>query len=164
MTAAELETSSPDETMRLGTALGEALQGGECIALVGPLGAGKTHLVKGIAAGNSPNSEPNVTSPTFTLIHEYPGRLRIFHIDAYRLKSPRELAVLGFDEMLARNSVVIVEWADKVHELVPPEALWIEISSNSATNRKFTCRSSSPKSDRLMEILRLWNCREANSN
>jgi tRNA threonylcarbamoyladenosine biosynthesis protein TsaE len=161
MTCAELETNSPDETVRLGAAFGASLKGGECIALVGPLGAGKTHMVKGIAAGNSPDSGSNVTSPTFTLIHEYLGRLRIFHIDAYRLKTPRELAVLGFDEMLAAGGAVIVEWADKVAELIPPDALWIEIVSASATKRIFACRSNSPNFETLMGNLQAWNCREA---
>jgi len=157
MFSLKVETNSPEETLRLGILLGATFKSGDCVALVGPLGAGKTQLVKGIAAGNTPNSPQNVTSPTFTLIHEYPGRLRIFHIDAYRLKSPKELSVLGFDEMLAAGEVVIVEWADKICELVPPEALWIEIRSTTTTGRGLNFRSNSPRFESLLETLRSWN-------
>ena len=78
-------TTSPDETQALGQALGRVMAGGITIGLAGPLGAGKTQLVKGIAVGNALKDARQVTSPTFTLVHEYPGRLTLYHLDAYRL-------------------------------------------------------------------------------
>lgn len=132
MSAAErviVSTNSPEETLALGRALGEALVGGLVIGLVGTLGAGKTQLVKGIALGNAVPDVRQVTSPTFTLLQEYTGRLTLFHLDAYRLPNPTALAAIGFDELIRPDSVVIVEWADRAEEILPPDLLRIAISS-----------------------------------
>jgi tRNA threonylcarbamoyladenosine biosynthesis protein TsaE len=105
------------ETINLGKQISKHLQGGEVIALTGNLGAGKTHMIKGIATGLG--IDPNdVNSPTFTLINEYEGRLPLQHIDAYRFDNPNQLSVLGFDEIATPPNVVIVEWANIVHELL----------------------------------------------
>jgi len=122
------ESSSVEATLALGAALGRGLMGGLTIGIVGPLGAGKTHLVKGIAAGNGTTDPREVTSPTFTLIQEYSGRLRLFHVDAYRLRGSSELVALGFDELVTDDSVVVMEWADRVRTAMPSDALWIEIT------------------------------------
>jgi len=139
LTAADLqttwETSSVESTHALGVALGRILRGGVAIGLVGLLGAGKTHLVKGIAAGNGIMDPRKITSPTFTLIHEYPGRLRLYHVDAYRLRGPSELFALWFDELVASDSVVAVEWADRVRAAMPTDTLWIEITPTQETSR-----------------------------
>lgn len=126
----------------MGKRLGESLIGGIAVALIGPLGAGKTHLVKGIAQGNGESDARRVTSPTFTLIQEYSGRLTIFHIDAYRLRGPTELLALGFDELLRSDTVVIVEWADRVRSALPSELLTIEIQPDDATVRTFHFQSN----------------------
>ena len=110
----EIITKSPTETIEFGKKLGERLRGGEVISLVGELGAGKTHLVKGIALGVGAKESEKVTSPTFVLVNEYHGRLEVFHIDAYRLERERDFEMLGFDDFLYPGSVVIVEWANKV--------------------------------------------------
>ena len=88
-------SASVDETLAVGELLGRLLTGGLVIGLVGPLGAGKTQLVKGMAIGNGLDDAREVTSPTFTLVHEYPGKLPLFHLDAYRLSKPEELVALG---------------------------------------------------------------------
>ena len=119
----EYLSTSVNQTITLGTEIAQTLKGGEVIALVGELGAGKTHLIKGIAQGlpagelNS-NTYERVTSPTFTLIQEYAGRLTLYHIDAYRLDNARQLEALGFDELCEVGGVIVVEWADRVWSLV----------------------------------------------
>jgi thiamine-monophosphate kinase len=121
-------TKSPQETFALGQALGHVLRGGDFIALSGPLGAGKTHLVKGIAAGLGVLDDEPVVSPTFVLIREYRGRLKLYHIDAYRLHGPAELLSLGLDEIIAEpDAVTALEWADRVADAIPAGACWIDL-------------------------------------
>ncbi len=130
------QTHSPEETRELGDALGRALTGGLTVALVGPLGAGKTQLVKGIAVGNGIADASGVTSPTFTLVNEYPGKLKLFHLDAYRLSKPNDLLSLGFDEMVGADAAVVVEWADRVRCVMPEDTLWIELTITGETSRQ----------------------------
>jgi tRNA threonylcarbamoyladenosine biosynthesis protein TsaE len=104
----EITSRSPDETMQIGAKIAAALKGGEIIALIGPLGSGKTHLVKGIAAGLGSTDSRSVTSPTFVLVNEYTGpemRLDVYHVDAYRLGSIGEFEMLGFDDLCRVNRV-----------------------------------------------------------
>lgn len=110
----DITTSSPGETIEFGRKLGLKLKGGEVIALCGPLGSGKTHLIKGIAAGAGAEDQTHVNSPTFVLVNEYSGRLDIYHIDAYRLGTVSEFEALGFDDFCYPQSVVMIEWADKI--------------------------------------------------
>lgn len=129
--------ASIEETFAFGREIANALAAGDVIALVGDLGAGKTHLTKGIVAGLGSSAE--VTSPTFTLVHEYSdGRLPAYHFDFYRLDHPDELLAIGWDEYCEGDGVVIVEWADKFPELIPYEATWwtlrIERESRIATS------------------------------
>ena len=110
----DITTHSPEETIELGRALGRQLQGGEVFAIQGPLGSGKTHFIKGIALGVGADDPDQVNSPTFVLVNEYIGRLELYHIDAYRLDSVSDFEMLGFDDFLHPQSVVLIEWADKV--------------------------------------------------
>ena len=112
--AYSITLNSPDRTIEFGRRLGVQLRGGEVIALCGPLGSGKTHLIKGIAAGLGAEDHRDVNSPTFVMVNEYQGRLDIYHIDAYRLDSVAEFEMLGFDDFCTPGSVVLIEWADKV--------------------------------------------------
>jgi tRNA threonylcarbamoyladenosine biosynthesis protein TsaE len=116
MTTVELTVTSksPQETMDLGRRIGARLQGGEVFAICGPLGSGKTHLIKGIAAGAGAEDSESVTSPTFVLVNQYAGRFDLYHIDAYRLDSVADFERLGFDDLCYPESVVLIEWADKV--------------------------------------------------
>jgi len=110
----EIVSQSPQQTIEVGRRIGQKLKGGEVIAVCGPLGSGKTHLIKGIAAGAGAKDSRQVNSPTFVLINEYLGRFDIYHIDAYRLDSIAEFEMLGFDDFCCSQSVVLIEWADKV--------------------------------------------------
>jgi tRNA threonylcarbamoyladenosine biosynthesis protein TsaE len=132
-----IETRSPEETLQLGERIGKSISDGLVIALIGPLGAGKTQCVKGLARGIGEADARKVTSPTFTLVQEYRGRLTLYHIDAYRLKSAAELAALGFDEMIGSGSVVVVEWADRAPSIIPRDALTIRIEPTGDTSRRF---------------------------
>jgi tRNA threonylcarbamoyladenosine biosynthesis protein TsaE len=110
----DIITNSPEETVDLGRRIGSQLKGGEVIGVCGLLGSGKTHLIKGIAAGAGAEDSRRVNSPTFVMVNEYAGRLDIYHIDAYRLNSVAEFEMLGFDEFCYQESVVLIEWADKI--------------------------------------------------
>lgn len=134
-------TDSPDATRKLARALGETARGGMVIGLVGILGAGKTHFVKGLAAGIGCTDEHAVTSPTFVIVNEYRGRLTLYHLDAYRLHSASELEDIGFAELIRPDSLVVVEWADRVGEIVPDGALWVTIDIISATGRSFAAKA-----------------------
>ncbi len=109
-----ITSNSPEETMQFGRRIGSRLRGGEVFAICGPLGSGKTQLIKGIAAGAGAGDRRRVTSPTFVIVNQYAGRLDIYHIDAYRLASPAEFERLGFDDLCCPESVVLIEWADKI--------------------------------------------------
>ena len=158
MTAAEVQvtwkSTSVETTYALGAALGRVLRGGVAIGMVGPLGAGKTQLVKGLAAGNGNADRRKITSPTFTLIHEYPGRLRLYHVDAYRLRGPTELISLGFDELVASDSVASVEWADRVRPAMPMDTLWIEIHPIEETTRELHFHAGGPLAELCLAAFR----------
>jgi len=140
-----ITSNSPEETIELGRKLGSQLKGGEVIAVCGPLGSGKTHLIKGIAAGAGAKDCKKVTSPTFVIVNEYNGRtsassvepLDIYHIDAYRLNSIAEFEMLGFDDFCYPQSVVMIEWADKVESaLQAVDYIRIELSHAGKSQRK----------------------------
>lgn len=121
-------SASPEQTRAAGEALGRLLRPGDVIALHGPLGAGKTEFTKGLAAGLGVAEDEPVVSPTFVLVREYAGRLRLYHLDAYRLSGSDELLALGFEEMCAdRSGVVVVEWADRAADAIPAHAIRIEL-------------------------------------
>jgi tRNA threonylcarbamoyladenosine biosynthesis protein TsaE len=136
----ELRSSSIEDTDRLGRVIGRSLHGGETLALFGPLGSGKTALVRGIAAGlGAPPSA--VSSPTFVLIHEYRGRLLLAHVDLYRLKSPSDLESTGLAEYLSGPTVTAIEWAVKGMSWLPDDRLEIELRHLAAESRKITLRA-----------------------
>ena len=124
----------PEETRALGRELSLALQENSVIGLSGDLGAGKTEFVKGIAEGLG--AMDPVTSPTFTLIHEYrSGRLPLFHIDFYRLETEKELDEIGFDDYLREPGICAIEWADRFPDRVPRDTIWVQIQISSANER-----------------------------
>jgi len=114
MTEVTITSNSVEETMALGRRIGGRLKGGEVFAICGPLGSGKTHLIKGIAAGAGAEDRANVTSPTFVIVNQYHGRFDLYHLDAYRIESLAEFEMLGFDDFCYPQSVVLIEWADKI--------------------------------------------------
>ena len=118
MSTQEFTTHSAEETIALGRKLAAMLAPPKLVLLRGELGAGKTTLVKGIAEGFHAASADNVTSPTFTLVHEYHGpEVSVYHIDLYRVDTPRQLETLGLDDLIAENSVLLVEWGEKFPRL-----------------------------------------------
>jgi len=146
--AITFHTGGPEETELLGERIGEALEPGSIVALIGELGAGKTVLTKGIARGlRVPDL---VHSPTFTLIHEHIGRLPVYHFDLYRLRTPEELEDLGPEGYFYGDGVVVIEWAEKVGELLPPDRLEIRISGEDE-RRTFEVRAIGPDSARVLE-------------
>lgn len=132
----DVNSNSPDQTIELGRNIGSQLKGGEVVAVCGQLGSGKTHLIKGIAAGAGAIDSRHVNSPTFVLINEYTGRLDIYHIDAYRLDSISEFEMLGFDDFCYPESVVLIEWADKIESVLKPmDYIRIELEHAGRTRR-----------------------------
>ncbi|OAI47858.1 tRNA threonylcarbamoyladenosine biosynthesis protein TsaE [Planctomycetaceae bacterium SCGC AG-212-F19] len=126
-----------DATAAFGRRLADLLFPGAIVALVGQLGAGKTHLVRAIAEGLGIPDSRAVSSPTFVLIQEYDARLPIYHFDAYRLKDPREFGALGVDEYFAGAGVCLIEWADRVAASLPADHLRITLTITGATSRRF---------------------------
>ena len=149
-----LVSSSVDETLAIGRQLGAALASGHVLALIGPLGAGKTHFVKGLARGAGVDDDRKVNSPTFVLVNEYAGRIPLYHLDAYRLGGETELEALGFDEMIAGDAAVVVEWADRVSGSLPPDHLQIVIDVTGPNRRDFTMTATGPRSDALRAAVR----------
>ncbi|MFZ0312611.1 MAG: tRNA (adenosine(37)-N6)-threonylcarbamoyltransferase complex ATPase subunit type 1 TsaE [Candidatus Korobacteraceae bacterium] len=138
MTAHEYITHSAEETMALGSKLAPTLKNARMVILRGDLGAGKTTLVKGIAEGLHAGSHDDVTSPTFTLIHEYRGpEVNLFHVDLYRIDTLRELDTLGLDELFAEEgNLVLLEWGEKFPRLEKECDVEITIERRSDQERK----------------------------
>ena len=136
----EYITNSAEETIELGRRLAAELRPPKLVLLRGDLGAGKTTIVKGIAEAFEAASQDDVTSPTFTLIHEYRGpEVSVYHIDLYRLETQRELETLGLDELIAdERNVVLIEWGEKFPKLVKERDMEIAIERTGPDNRKFT--------------------------
>ena len=116
-------TSSPEETFRFGKSLGKHLSAGSIVALYGELGSGKTCLTQGIGNGLDVPQGFYITSPTFLLVNEYPGRIPFFHMDFYRITELSELDDIGIDEIFSSNGIVVIEWADKFPSVLPKERL-----------------------------------------
>ena len=132
-----IETTSLEETYAFGRRFAQRLKVGDCVAMIGDLGAGKTALARGIAMGLGLSDQRMVSSPTFVLVQEYPTQPKLFHIDLYRLRQPEiELADLGLDEML-EDGIVLIEWADRANDALPEKRYEIRIESTSETGRKF---------------------------
>jgi tRNA threonylcarbamoyladenosine biosynthesis protein TsaE len=121
----EFIVTTVEETNKIGELVGALLNSGDIICLIGDLGTGKTHLTKGIAKGL--DIKDHVTSPTFTIVNEYTGRLKLYHFDVYRVNDPDEIAAIGFDEYIFSDGVSIIEWANYIEELIPPNNLTITI-------------------------------------
>jgi tRNA threonylcarbamoyladenosine biosynthesis protein TsaE len=128
------ETSSAEETIALGRQIASTLPRRAIILLIGNLGAGKTTLAKGIVSGLGAASEDEVSSPTFTLIHEYSPR--VYHIDLYRLDRADQVATLGLDEIFDREAVVLIEWGERFPELMPSERIEIRLRALDEDHRE----------------------------
>ncbi len=141
--ARETVTHSAEETIAFGRTLTDLLEPPRLVLLRGELGAGKTTLIKGIAAGFQAASEEDVTSPTFTLVHEYRGpKANLYHIDLYRVDTPRQLETLGLDDLIAENSVLLIEWGEKFARFVRDRDVEITLERVGENDRKIQVTSS----------------------
>jgi tRNA threonylcarbamoyladenosine biosynthesis protein TsaE len=138
-TTREITTHSAEETTAFGRTLTDLLAPPKLVLLRGDLGAGKTTLVKGIAAAFKAASEEDVTSPTFTLVHEYRGpHANLYHIDLYRVDTPRELETLGLDDLITEKSILLIEWGEKFPRFVRERDVEIRLEHLGENERKIS--------------------------
>ena len=145
------KTNNADETEELGLRIGKSLKGGEVIAMEGDLGAGKTTMTKSLAKGLG--IDEHVTSPTFTIVNEYEGRLKLFHFDVYRIGDIEEMYDLGFEEYIYSGGVCIIEWSNLIEEILPADRINIEILYLDEGKREVIISGSGEKFDNLIEGL-----------
>jgi len=135
-TLADVVTHSPEETVAFGRGLARELQP-PCLALLeGELGTGKTTLVKGIVAGLGAAREEDVTSPSFTLVHEYGSAAKVYHVDLYRVEDARELATLGLEDLAAQDATVLVEWGEKLANAAAASCLRVRMEHLGSEDRR----------------------------
>lgn len=127
-------TRSPEETEKLGEKLAASLRGGEVLALFGPMGMGKTAFTRGIAKGMG--VQEGVSSPTFALVHEYTGRIPVYHFDMFRVTSWDDLYSTGFFDYLESGGVLVIEWSENIEGALPESAIRIEISPGKEENER----------------------------
>jgi len=134
----EIVTHSPAETLEFGRALARKIEPPCVVLLEGDLGSGKTTLAKGLIAGLGLAREEEVTSPSYTLVHEYGQENKVYHVDLYRIEDPQGLASLGLEELYGQRAIVIIEWGEKLGDNVPDQHLRIQMEYLSSDNRKIT--------------------------
>lgn len=137
----EFISTSLRQTHHLGRKIGSQLKAGDTIALCGELGAGKTSLAQGIARGLGVDSHTPVTSPTFTIVNQYEGRVPIYHIDFYRIGSASEFYLTGLEEFFTDNAVAIIEWADKYPDTLALNTVWVYVQFMDNKTRKIIIKS-----------------------
>jgi tRNA threonylcarbamoyladenosine biosynthesis protein TsaE len=146
-------TSSPEQTWQTGRVLGKLLTAGDTLCLYGELGAGKTNFAYGIAQGLEVK-EQYITSPTFTFVNEYAGRVPFYHIDLYRINDSEELANIGFEEYLESDGVTVIEWAERAEEELPGENLSVYLSSLDEASREIGFLAEGKRYEKLLEELK----------
>jgi len=149
----DVVTASPEQTWRIGKVLGQLLQPGDTVCLYGDLGAGKTSFAYGIALGLEVK-EQYITSPTFTLVNEYKGRVPFYHIDLYRLKGTEDLENIGFRDYLGSDGVTVIEWAERAEDELPAEFLSIYLSYVDDTGREIGFLAEGERYNVLLEKLK----------
>ncbi len=143
-----------EETLALGKQLGHILQGGDVLALTGDLGVGKTLLTQGVALGLGIQHE-QVSSPTFSLIQSYDSPVPIIHVDLYRLEDPKAIIQLGLEDYFTTKNIVIIEWADRFIQALPPDFLEIQLKhGDTETTRHMVIRASGPRGRAILSALR----------
>ena len=151
----DFTSSGIEQTIRLGIRLGELLAAEDVICLSGELGSGKTALARGIARGWG--TTRRVTSPTFTLVNEYPrlgDNLILFHIDCYRLTSSADVVTAGLEDVLGNGGAIMVEWPERIHELLPADCLWVELRYMSETRRGLRFKAIGSRPEILLKQFR----------
>jgi tRNA threonylcarbamoyladenosine biosynthesis protein TsaE len=146
-------SAAPERTLALAEAIGRNARAGDLIALVGELGSGKTLFVGGLARGMGVEPAAHVSSPTFTIMHRYTGRLPLYHIDLYRLDAAADLHEVGLEEYLEGDGVAAVEWADHGWEILPKERLVVRLRPTGATTRAIELQADGDRYRILIEEL-----------
>lgn len=146
-------TSSPEQTWRTGQVLGRLLKAGDTVCLYGDLGAGKTNFTYGVAQGLEVN-EQYITSPTYTFVNEYEGRVPLYHMDLYRLEEPGELENIGFEEYLESDGVTVIEWADRAEDELPADRLSVYLSAVDEKSREIGFLAEGERYEKLVEDLK----------
>lgn len=136
----QIITGSANETSAFARRIGEKLKEGDILALSGELGSGKTCFTGGLARGLGVDEKYRITSPTFTLINEYPAKCKLYHFDLYRLSGYSELEDLGYEEYFSGSGVVVIEWAEKIAQAIPQTAIFINFEYVDENKRKITIR------------------------
>jgi tRNA threonylcarbamoyladenosine biosynthesis protein TsaE len=147
-------TAAPEQTWRIGEMLGRALGPGDLVCLYGDLGAGKTNFSYGIALGLEVDAR-YITSPTFSFVNEYKGRVPFYHIDLYRIKGPDELENIGFEHYIGGDGVAVVEWADRAEEALPVERLSVYLTHVDDKSREIGFLAEGERYEKLLEELRM---------
>ncbi len=150
----EIKTNSPNETRLLGEIIGRSLHEKTTISLAGDLGAGKTVFVQGLARGLGVPSDYIITSPTYTLVNEYPGRLNLFHADLYRISEAAELEDIGFEDFSDADGVLVIEWANRLASNELPEDLAVRIQIVDDLTRQFMIFFCGRKKTNLIQLLK----------
>jgi tRNA threonylcarbamoyladenosine biosynthesis protein TsaE len=144
---------APAETRKLAARLGGVLQPGDVVALKGELGSGKTEFVRGLAAGLAVPPEVPVASPSFVLVHEYPGRLTLIHLDLYRLEKITPEFLPNLEEYLFGDQVAAIEWAERLGDLLPTDFLEVHLSITGETEREITFQGFGARGQELLAVL-----------
>ena len=145
----EIMSESCEQTGDLARHIGAWLKAGDILALSGELGSGKTCFAGGVARGLGVGEKYQITSPTFTLINEYPARLRLYHLDVYRLNGYADLDDLGMQEIFAARGVVVIEWAEKIREAIPDDAIFVNFEYIDENKRKIIFNGLKNRLDEL---------------
>jgi tRNA threonylcarbamoyladenosine biosynthesis protein TsaE len=140
-----------DETQKLGEIIGTAVTGGTVLALTGDLGSGKTAFVQGLARGLEVPDDYYITSPSYTLINEYPGRVPLFHVDLYRISDPMDMEDLGLYEILHNSGIVAIEWADRIERKLLPDSITIRFEITDDDTRKICITAYDLKNATLLK-------------
>lgn len=151
------QTRSASETIRLGKTFGGRLHAGDIVALIGELGAGKTQFIKGLAAGAGVGKPNYVSSPSFTLINEYPGKVPFYHIDLFRLHSQKEAEGLGLEDYFNGGGITAIEWADKIPSLLPREMLSIHMLYTGMNARSIEVKGKGRRYEELLKEFGMRN-------
>ena len=151
-----IQSNGTSQTIRLGKKIGSRLRAGDVVALKGELGAGKTQFIKGLASGAGVGKSTYVSSPSFTLINEYPGKVPFYHIDLFRLDIQREAEGLGLEDYFHGEGITAIEWADKIPNLLPKELLRIELLYVGEHTRSFRFLGRGERPEELVKKISDW--------
>lgn len=149
----KLISDSREQTLETGRIIGSVLERGDIVALIGELGSGKTCLTQGLAQGLGVAENVPVVSPTFTLINEYPGKLPLVHLDVYRLSGPRDLEDMGYEEYFYGGGVIVIEWAEKVRDVLPDRTLFVHMRYVDENTRELVLEGPEDKMKKLEKRL-----------